>query len=99
MIDVCCVAGISEHSYLSQVLGDGVQPFVLGLGIGEDVPSLAELVLQLQDPLLVVGLLTGRLLDQRLLAALPICCHLLVVGVGLSQGLEKQGKKKYGRAG
>lgn len=79
-----------HHSYLSHLLGDGVQSFVFRLGIGEDVACLAELVLQLQDPLLIVGLLTGRLLDKRLLAALPIRSHLPVVGVGLSKGLEKQ---------
>lgn len=78
------------HSYLSHLLGDGVQAFILRLGIGEDVTCLAELGLQLQDPLLVVGLLTGRLLDKRLLTALPIRCHLPVVGVGLSKGLEIQ---------
>lgn len=76
------------HSHLSQLLGDGVQTFVLRLGIGEDVARLPELILQFQDPLLVVGLLTGRLLDKRLLTALPIRCHLPVVGVGLSEGLE-----------
>lgn len=77
-------------SYLSHLLGDGVQAFVLRLGVGEDVARLTELVLQLQDPLLIVGLLTGRLLDKRLLSALPIRCHLPVVGVGLSKGLERQ---------
>lgn len=75
-------------SYLSQLLEDGVQAFVLRLGVGEDVAWLADLGLQLQDPLLVVGLLTGWLLDKRLLTALPICCYLPVVGVGLSKGLE-----------
>lgn len=53
-----------RRSHLSHLLGDGVQALVLGLGVGEDVARLAELGLQLQDPLLVVGLLTGRLLDE-----------------------------------
>jgi len=83
-----------RRSHLSHLLGDGVQALVLGLGVGEDVARLAELGLQLQDPLLVVGLLTGRLLDETLLAALPVRRHLPVVGVGLSEGLEAQSKQE-----
>lgn len=79
-------------SYLSHLLVDGVEPLVLGLGVGEDVARLTQLILQLQHPLLVVGLLAGRLLEQRLLTALPVRCHLLVVGVGLSKGLGKSGE-------
>lgn len=76
--------------YLSQILTDGIKAFVLRLGVGEDVACLPELVLQFQDSLLIVGFLTGRLLDQRLFSALSICRHLPVVGVGLSKGLEIQ---------
>lgn len=83
-------------SYLSHLLGDGGEAFVLRLGVGEDVACLAQLGLQLQDPLFVVGLLTGRLLDEGLLAALPICCHLPVVGVGLSKGLEIKQRRVCG---
>lgn len=83
--------------HLSQVLEDGVEALVLRLGVGENVACLPELGLQLQDPLFVVGLLTGRLLDEGLLAALPVCCHLSVVGVGLSKGLETQRRGKCGR--
>lgn len=81
-----------ELSYLSHLLVDGVEPLVLRLGVGEDVARLTQLILQLQHPLLVVGLLASRLLEQRLLTALPVCCHLPVVGVGLSKGLGKRGE-------
>lgn len=77
-------------SYLSHLLGDGGQAFVLWLGVGEDITGLAELRLQLQDPLLVIGLLTHRLLDQRLLPAFPVCSHLLMVGVDLPKRLERE---------
>lgn len=80
-------------SYLFHVLGDGNKVLVLRLGVGEDVSCLPELVLQHQDSLLVVGFLTGRLLDQRLFTTLPICCHLPVVGIRLSKGLR--GGRKF----
>lgn len=83
-------------SYLSHILRDGVQAFVLRLGVGQDVARLPELVLQLADPLLVVGLLAGRLQDEGLLAALSICCHLPVVGVDLSERLEETRKWTVG---
>lgn len=82
--------GKKQFSYLSHLLVDGVEPLVLRLGVGEDVARLTQLVLQLQHPLLVVGLLAGRLLEQGLLAALPVRRHLPVVGVGLSKGLAKR---------
>lgn len=88
------VGGFWFSLYLSQILTDGIKAFVLRLGVGEDVACLPELVLQLQDSLLIVGFLTGRLLDQRLFSALSICRHLPVVGVGLSKGLEIQWKRR-----
>lgn len=80
-----------EVSYLFHLLVDGVESLVLGLGVGQDVARLTQLVLKLQHPLLVVGLLARRLLEQRLLTALPVRRHLPVVGVGLSKGLCKRG--------
>lgn len=83
-----------DDSYVFHLLGEGVQSLVLRLRVGDQVASLAQVVLQLQDPLLIIGLLAGRLLDQRLFPALAIRCYLPVVGVRLPKGLEKTGNQQ-----
>ncbi len=73
---------------LSELLSDGGEPIVLRLDVGQDVTRLSQLGLQLLHVLFIIRLLTCRLLDERLLAALAVSRHLLVVGVGLSKRLR-----------
>lgn len=78
-------------------MGDSVEPFVLRLGVSEEVAHLAKFVLQFQHPLLIVGFLTSRLQNKRLFTALSICSHLPMVGMGLSKSLGTQKPKVNGK--
>lgn len=82
--------GAGSFTDLSQLLSDGGEAFVLRLGVCQDIARLSQLCLQLLHALLVIRLLTGRLLDERLLAALAVSRHLPVVGVRLSERLRNR---------
>lgn len=76
------------NSDLSHLESDGCQAIVFRLRTGEGGFGLSELILQLQNLLLVESLFTGRLQNQRLFSAFPICRHLPVRGVSLPKGLK-----------
>lgn len=75
-------------THLSQLLCERSEPLILGLGVGRQRAAERGLSLQLQQAAHVVGLLAGRLLQQRLLIALPILGHLALGGVGLAECLS-----------
>ena len=74
-------------SHLSQLLHEHVEPLALCLGVGGHRAAVLQFGLQLQQPAHVVGLFTGRLLQQRLLVALAILRHLALLGIGLAKRL------------
>lgn len=80
--------------YLPQLLQQRAQVFVIGLSVGRGGPTVLQLRLELQEAAHVVGLLGGRLLQQRLLVGLPIFCHLTLGGVCLAKCLEQSSKGK-----
>lgn len=84
--------------YLPQLLQQRAQVFVVGLSVGGGGPAVLQLRLELQEAAHVVGLLGGRLLQQRLLVGLPIFCHLTLSGVCLAKCLEqgRRGKEESG---
>lgn len=84
----------SIWSHLFQLLHERREPLVLGLGVGRQRAAECRLGLQLQQAAHVVGLLAGRLLQQRLLVALPILSHLALGGVGLTERLSCKKEKK-----
>lgn len=84
----------SCRAHLPQLLHERVEPLILGLGGGRHRAAQRHLRLQLQQAAHVVGLLAGRLLQQRLLIGLPVLCHLALVGVGLAERLGGTERKQ-----
>ena len=81
---------VPRPPYLSCLLQKPPQVLAVGLGAAGAGAAVLQLGLQLQQAAHVVGLLGGRLLQQRGLVALPVLRHLALGGVGLAERLRMQ---------